>query len=193
MEAIFLGTEVFRIGLSPTQNLNFFINSLSFLKYPSPRIPLSAPAAAPPNEGMSVTKKYCIIDTYTIHTCMLQNQGPGSLACFRTKVQDHRYVHHTHMHQSQGSRIIDMCIIQACIVHTCVMIKDNRCMHHTYMHQGQGSWICNAAYIVHHTRMHQSQGSGTLINASYMHVSGPRIMHHTYASYINIAHHGHVY
>ena len=29
--------------------------------------------------------------------------APYIYACFRIKVQDHRYVHHTHMHHSQGT------------------------------------------------------------------------------------------
>ena len=36
-----------------------------------------------------------------------------------SRIEDHRYVHHTHIDQSQGSRIIDMCII-----HTCSIVKD---------------------------------------------------------------------
>ena len=45
--------------------------------------------------------------------------APHIHACFRIKVQDHRYVHHTHMQYSQGSRNIDRCII-----HVCIRIKD---------------------------------------------------------------------
>merc|ERR1712051_184249 len=44
-----------------------------------------------------------------------KNQESYIHACFRITVQDHKYVHHTHMHQSQGSRSIDKCIIHACI------------------------------------------------------------------------------
>ena len=52
-----------------------------------------------------------------IDTCI---HAPNIHACFKIKVQDHRYVHHTHMHHSQGSRNIDKCII-----HSCIRIKDH--------------------------------------------------------------------
>ena len=85
--------------------------------------------------------------------------------CIRVKVQDHRYVHHSHMHQSQGSRNIDKCIIGMCIMVTCIRAK-NICISHAYKHQGQESYIhaCFRVKVqdhryVHHTHMHQSQGS----------------------------------
>ena len=81
----------FRISVSS------YIWQIHTYHLPTPRIALFV--------GPFVRNKICrTIDTCTIHTCMLQ---------------DHRYVHHTHMHQSQGSRIIDMCII-----HTCIRVKD---------------------------------------------------------------------
>ena len=51
-------------------------------------------------------KKICIAHAY-------KHQESYTHACFRTKVQYHRYVHHKHMHQSQGLSNIDKCIIHA--------------------------------------------------------------------------------
>ena len=82
-----------------------------------------------------------------IHTCMLQDQSPGSQIgasythASELRIKNHRYVHHTHMHQIQGWRIIDMYL------------------HHTCMYQDKGSWI-NASCIC----------------ASQTHVSGSRII-----------------
>ena len=108
----------------------------------------------------SVRDKICrIIYTCTTHTCMLQDQGPGSQICASythasgSRIEDHRYVHHTHIDQSQGSRIIDMCII-----HTCSIVKDRGTqIDASYMHVS-GSRIEDHRYV-HHTHMHQSQGS----------------------------------
>ena len=61
-----------------------------------------------------------IIDKCIIHTAI--------------RIQDRRYMHHTYMHQGQGSRIIDTCNIHMCIMHTCIRIKNPRDMHHEYMH-----------------------------------------------------------
>ena len=99
----------------------------------------------------------CIIGMCIMVTCIrakniciahaFKHQGQESYihACFRIKVQDHRYasythasesrtkdhryVHHTHRHQSQGLRNIDKCII-----YTCIRVKD------------QGTFI-NASYV----------------------------------------------
>ena len=84
------------------------------------------------------------------HTCILQTSR----------------IIHTHMHQSQGSRKIDKCIIHACInasysVHHSHVYQDQDYMHHTYIHQGQGSYINGCFRIkaqdhryVHHSHMH---------------------------------------
>ena len=53
-------------------------------------------------------------------------------------------MHHTHIDQSQGSRIIDMCIIHTCIR---VKVQDHRYVHHTHMHQSQGSWNIDKCII----------------------------------------------
>ena len=98
-----------------------------------------------------------------IHTCMLQDQGPGSCICA------------SHMHHSQGSRVVDQTPRIALfvrsfvrnkicrIIHTCIRIKDHRCMHHTYIHQDQYH------RSMHHTYLHQDQGSQ--MYASYVHAS----------------------
>ena len=84
--------------------------------YPTPRIALSVRSFV----RWSGTK---FAASYT--------HAPFIHACFRIKAQDHRYVHHTHMHHSQGTRNIDKCIIHyvhhshvyqdTCIMDTCVM------------------------------------------------------------------------
>merc|ERR1711894_789108 len=77
---------------------------------------------------------------------------------------------HTHMHQSQGWRIIDMCII-----HACIRIKDHMhhmhqgYMYHGYMHDG----------YMYHGYMHHS-----IMHHGYMH---HRFMHHGYM------HHGYMH
>ena len=89
-----------------------------------------------------VPKKYRIIDTCTTHTCMLQDQGPGSQIC----------ASYTHASESR-SRIIDMCII-----HTCSIVKDQGTqIDASYMYVS-GSRTEDHRYV-HHTHMHQSQGS----------------------------------
>ena len=84
------------------------------IAHQTPRITLSV--------GPFVRNKICRI----IHTCNIHT-------CFRIKVQDHGYVHHTHMHHSQGLRNIDICIthtcirtrvMDMCIMHTCIIVKD---------------------------------------------------------------------
>ena len=72
-------------------------------------------------------KKICIAHAY-------KHQESYIHACFRTKVQYHRYVHHTHMHQSQGLRNIDKCITHTCI-RTRVKDRKHRFMHHACMYQ----------------------------------------------------------
>ena len=99
-----------------------------------------------------------------------QIHAPYIHACFRIKVLYHRYVHHTHMHQSQGWRIVDMCI-----THTCIRVKDreHRYMHHTCMYQDQGSWINASCIYVHHRHMYQDQGSYRYVSWIYAsHASG---------------------
>ena len=88
--------------------------------------------------------------------CMYQDHGSKihhasyTYAYFITKVQDHRYVHYTHMHQSRGSRNIDKCIIHVCIVAMWkttknifieARIEEHRYIHHTCIYQDQASWI----------------------------------------------------
>ena len=75
-----------------------------------------------------------IIDVCIIHSCI--------------KIKDHRCMHHTYLHQDQGSQMYASYIhasrsrlIDVCIIHTCIKIKAHRCMHHTYMHQDQGSYV----------------------------------------------------
>ena len=103
----------------------------------------------------------------------------------------HTSVHHTYMHQGEGSRIIDICIM-----HTCIR------KHHIYtncyivtciIHSGSGTRIIHRCIM--HTYTLQDQGPGSLLCASYTHVSGSmieehRYMHHTcmyqdQASWIN--------
>ena len=99
-----------------------------------------------------------------------QIHAPYIHACFRIKVLYHRYVHHTHVHQSQGWRIVDMCI-----THTCIRVKDreHRYMHHTCMYQDQGSWINASCIYVHHRHMYQDQGSYRYVSWIYAsHASG---------------------
>ena len=91
----------------------------------------------------TVTEKFCIIDTCTIYTCMLQDQGPGSQICVsyihtsESRIEEYRYLHHTCMYQDQASWInatlciIVMCIrMDICIIHACLRIKDHGYMHH---------------------------------------------------------------
>ena len=66
-----------------------------------------------------------IIHIYIVDTCIMQ---------IFIGIKDHRYVHHTYMHQGQRSRIIDSCDIHMCIIHTCIMINFHSNVHHEYMH-----------------------------------------------------------
>ena len=78
-------------------------------------------------QGQESMHRTCIQTSRSrmIHTLMHQSQGPGSQICAsythrsESGIEDHRYVHHTHMQYSQGSRNIDRCII-----HACIRIKD---------------------------------------------------------------------
>ena len=130
-------------------------------------------------------------------------------------------MHHTYMHQGQGSKVSDICIIHACIrimdkciIHmcsmaTCIRIKyiciihtyirmsgsksvrklvrpsvrpsvrhrkvsHHRYMHHTYMH-ASGSRFRIIDMCIIHTCI-RVKDRETLIYASYMYVSGSRIM-----------------
>ena len=108
------------------------------------------------------------------------------------------------MHVS-GSRVMDKCIIRMCIMVTFIRIN-NICITHAYKHQGKESYIhasfrtsvshrkISHHRFMHHTYMHASEprsstidmciihtcirvnDQGKLINASYMHVSGSRVM-----------------
>ena len=121
-----------------------------------------------------------------------------------SRIEDHRYVHHTHMHQSQGSRNI----INASYTNlsgSCILLLESPCSfvrwsvtkfqpHHTHMHHSQGSRITDVCIThkcimhicimikdnrcMHHTCMYQGQGSW--INASYICAAWPHascIMH----------------
>ena len=75
-------------------------------------------------------------------------------------IKDHRYVHHTYMHQGQGSRIIDTCNIYTCIMHTCIRIKNPRHMHHEYMHLDTCILnTCIKEKYMRHANIHWDQGS----------------------------------
>ena len=112
-------------------------------------------------------------------------------ACFRIKVQDHicasythasesriedhKYMHHTHMHQSQGSRITNMCII-----HTCIRVKDRGTLiNASYRHVtffilfsmgGAAAGVCiiHSSTRIHASCMYQDQGQGSQLCASYI-------------------------
>ena len=119
---------------------------------------------------------------YMHHTYIHQGQGSYINGCFRIKAQDHRYVHHSHMHHIyhishiyqdicildasyipvSGSRVMDKCIIGRCIMVTCIKIK-KICIAHAYKHQESYTHACFRTKVqyhryVHHTHMHQSQG-----------------------------------
>ena len=91
-----------------------------------------------PSVRWSVTEKYRIIDSCTIHTCM-----PRSITidmciihtCIRVNDQG-KLINASYMHVS-GSRVMDKCIIGRCIMVTCIRIK-NICIAHAYMLQDQG-------------------------------------------------------
>ena len=52
-------------------------------------------------------------------------------------IKDNRCMHHTYMHQGQGSKVNNICII-----HACIRIKDHGYIHHGYMYHGiHASWI----------------------------------------------------
>ena len=98
------------------------------------------------------------------------------------------------MHQSQGSRIIDMCII-----HTCIRVKDRGTLINASYTHVSGSCIlllespCSfvrwsvTKFQPHHTHMHHSQGSRItdvcIIHKCIMHIcimiKDNRCMHHT--------------
>ena len=69
-----------------------------------------------------------IIDKCIIHTAI--------------RIQDRRYMHHTYMHQGQGSlrhvsytQLSGSRIIDTCIIHTCIRVKDQGSqIHATYIH-----------------------------------------------------------
>ena len=99
-----------------------------------------------------------------------------------SRIEDHRYVHHTHMHQSQGSRNI----INASYTHvsgSCILLLESPCSsvrssvrpqkvpHHTYGHM-----TC----IMHHASCIMHHASCIMHHASC-------IMHHAYV------HHRHMY
>ena len=92
-----------------------------------------------------------------------------------SRIEDHKYVHHTHMHQSQGSRITNMCII-----HTCIRVKDRGTLiNASYRHVtffilfsmgGAAAGVCiiHSSTRIHASCMHQDQGQGSRICASYI-------------------------
>ena len=124
-------------------------------------------------------KNLCIAHAYKHH-----GQEWYIHECIRVKVQDHRYVHHTHIDQSQGSRIIDMCII-----HTCIRVKDQGTLINTSYTDVSGSYILllespcpfvrplvRYRKISHHRYMHHT----------YTHASGSRIEDHRYVHHTHI-------
>ena len=85
----------------------------------------------------------------------------------------HTYVHHGHMYQDQEH-------IYASHMHTNIRVKN-----HTYMDaSGSRSRIIDMCIIHACIRV---KDRGTLINASYMHVSGPMIMHHTHMHHSQVS------
>ena len=70
------------------------------------------------------------------------------------------------MHQSQGSRNIDICII-----HACIRIKDHGNMYHGYMHHG----------YMHHGYMHHGYMYHGYMHQGYMHHG---YMHHIMDTHI---------
>ena len=80
------------------------------------------------------------MDICIIH-CKSYTHASGS------RIEDHRYVHHTHMQYSQGPRNIDMCII-----YTCIRVKDRGTLINASYTYVSGSWI-------NHGHMYQGQES----------------------------------
>ena len=141
--------------------------------------------------------------------CMYQYHGSKihhasyTDAYFKTKVQDHRYVHYTHMHRSQGSRNIDVCIIHAYIriehhglmhhvhhnhiYHTCIRIKDHGYMHHIMDTCIMKPCIIHMCNIV--TCIRKGYASYICIRIRIMDI---RIMHQGYM-YQGCMHHGYMH
>ena len=138
-------------------------------------------------QGQESMHRTCIQTSRSrmIHTLMHQSQGPGSQICAsythasESRIEDHKYVHHTHMHQSQGSRNIDKCIIHACIrimyptprialfvlllllpLKVCPLVTKFAAsqIHAPYIHACFRMKVQDHRYV-HHTHMHHSQGS----------------------------------
>ena len=82
-----------------------------------------------------------------------------------------RYVHHGHMCKDQEH-------IYASHMHTYTRVKN-----HTYMH-ASGSRSSTIDIGIIHTCI-RVKDLGTLINASYIHISGQRIMYHTEQEYMH--------
>ena len=97
---------------------------------------------------LSLTKKYRIIDSCTIHVCI--------------RVKDRRKLKNaSYMHVS-GSRVMDKCIIGRCIMVTCIRIKKISIAHAYYKHQESYIHTCFRIKVqyhrcMQHTHMHHSQ------------------------------------
>ena len=169
-------------------------------------------------QGQESMHRTCIQTSRSrmIHTLMHQSQGPGSQICAsythrsESGIEDHRYVHHTHMQYSQGSRNIDRCII-----HACIRIKDRGsqiCASYTHASESriEEHYKCiihacirimyptprialfvrsfGTKFQPHHTHMQHSQVSRIMdvciIHKCIMHIcimiKDNRCMHHTY-------------
>ena len=132
------------------------------------------------------------------HTYIHQGQGSYINGCFRIKAQDHRYVHHSHMHHIyhishiyqdicildasyipvSGSRVMDKCIIGMYIMVTCIRIKNIR-IAHAYIHQVQESYmhacfrikVQYQRYMHLHTCIRVKVQYHRYINHTHMHLS----------------------
>ena len=79
------------------------------------------------------------------------------------------------MHQGEGSRIIDICIMHTCIrKHHIYTNPGKRCIVTCIIHSGSGTRIIHRCIM--HTYTLQDQGPGSLLCASYTHVSGSSIV-----------------
>ena len=143
----------------------------------------------------------CIIHICIMATCICALYMYCTCTCI-VRV----FVHHTYMHQGEGSRIIDICIMHTCIrKHHIYTNPGKRCIVTCIIHSGSGTRIIDASCIhtrfrikgqdhcfVHHTRMYQDQASwinasyicaswplvsGSIMYASYIQTSGSRIIH----------------
>ena len=125
---------------------------------------------------------------------MHQSQGPGSYTHrSESGIEDHRYTHASVKVKDRGTSASYM------------NVSGPRIMHHTYV--GINDARINRLFVRSFVRPEQNfsriihtcsivKDRGTLINSSYMHVSGPRIMDkcimhiisYSYASWIYASH-----